>query len=253
MSEQHIPFARGFPTDWPIRPGNVLQLDWRAMTRNKIDLWIPEAVRSRSHGTLLMILHEEACYRFERIGNDSWRHTFEKPGVLRLEGITRPIVNGIEMSLTIANCSADAWQAVSAGVCVQFHAAPDFRDPERQRTFYIGGGTLRTLAQSRVSTSGDGVCLFYGAGSSPECPPADVSFIGIHSADGHYVAATWWEGAQGVGGNCHPATMCIHSNPGFGDIPAGAEVTRRGRLYLMPGTPEDAWQRYREDTLAGSR
>ena len=251
MEAKRVPFARGFPTDWPIRPGNQIQLDWRATTRNVIYLWMPENV-GRRNGKLLAILREEASYRFERIGEDRWRHVFEKPGVLRLEGLIEPIEDGIAMSLTLTNLSAEKWEEVGAGVCVQFHAAPDFRDPERGRTFYLSGGKLRTLEHSAITTSGDGACRFYGAGRSPECPPADASFIGIASVDGRHVAATWWEGAQGAGGNCHPATLCIHSNPGFGDIAAGVSVTRRGRLYLMPGTPADALARFRRDCAAVS-
>jgi len=246
-----VPFPRGFPSDWPVRPGNFIQLDWLAATRNHIHLWLPEGVSARGHGRLLMILREEADFRFERTGEDRWRHWFEKPGLLRLEGSVAPIEHGIEMGLALTNLSDEDWRDVTAGVCVQFHAAPDFYDPERRRTFYPSGGRLRTF-EGPCSEGEGGRARFFGSGrdaSSPH-PPADAGLIGIHSKDGRHVAATWWEGARHVGGNAHPATLCIHSDPVFGDIPAGASVSRRGRLYLMPGTPEDARERFQRDAGA---
>ena len=248
MNEQaeddRVPFRPGFPADYPIRPGNLIQLDWRATTRNVIQLWMPENMSSRSYGRLLMILHEDVDYRFDRTPEGWWRHSFEKPGVMRLTGVTRPIHDGVEMSLTIENLTDQDWEEVGAGVCVQFHSAPDFYDPERKRTFYVSGGELRTL-EGPYHVAGDGVCHFWGP---PKEAPADFSFVGIEAADGRHVLATWWEGARGIGGNCHQATLCIHSNPGFGNIPAGESRTRRGFLYMMPGGMADALARYRDDS-----
>lgn len=246
---KNVPFKPGFPEDYPIRPSNTLQLDWYASTRNMIDIWLPEGVGCAERGSLLMILHEEADFRFERQAKGSWRHEFEKPGLLRLVAVTRPIEDGIEMELAITNLSAEGWTDVSAGVCVQFHAAPDFLDPERRRTFYLVDGRLRPLSGPTFSDPYE-INRFFRTSkdpADPAYPAADVGFIAVEAADGKHTAALWWEGSKVVGGNAHPATACIHADPQFGDIKAGATATCKGRLYLMPGTADQARKRFERE------
>ena len=244
QADDRVPFRPGFPGDHRIRLANMIQFDWRATTRNIIHLWMPESVGSRSPGRLLTILREDVSFHYARTADGCLRQTYQKPGTLRLTGVTRPIRDGVEMSLTIENLTGEDWEGVGAGVCVRFHSAPDFYDPECRRTFYVSGGELRTL-EGPPRATGEGACLFWGP---PKDAPADFSFVGIEAADGRHVVATWWEGAHGIGGNCHPTTLCIHSNPGFDIIPAGESCARRGFLYMMPGAMADALARYRDDS-----
>ncbi len=238
-----VGFRPGFPGDYPVRPANLLQIDWFASTRNMINLWLPEAIGCRNLGTLLFILHEDVGFRFERTAEGHWRHTLVKPGCLSFEAVTKEIPSGLAMELAVTNLGGRDWESADAGICTQFHAAPDFYDPERRRTFYLSGGKMRMMTGPVNSTAED-ACRFYGPTRQDHYPPADAGFIGIASADGHHTAATWWEGAETVWGNAHPATLCIHSDPRFGDVPAGATIRRRGHLYLMDGSPEDALARF---------
>jgi len=245
MSSENKPFKRGYPDDLPIRPANLIQLDWHASTRNMINIWMPESVSSSSHGTLVMILREPVNYHFTRTGEDCWSYWFEKPGVLRLEGGLGAIEGGVAMALEVRNLSGQLWYDVSAGICVQLHAAPDFYDPNRERTFYLSGGRLRTMeGPCKETTAG----AFYGPRLFPDYPEADVGFMGIRSEDNRYVVASWWESASTVWGNAHRATLCIHTNPEYQDIAPGESKRRRGRLYLMAGTPEDALERFKADS-----
>ena len=226
----HFPFKPGYAEDLPVRPGNLLQLDWEASTRNMINIWLPEALSCAEQGLLLMILREEVDFRFEQTPEGHWRHSFAKPG-LNLEATLRPIAEGVEMELSITNAGPRDWVKVRAGICVQFHAAPDFLDPELERTFYLAGGKLRTPGAPMSAWA-----------------PADTGFVGIHSRDARHTVALWWEDAKGVGGNQHPATACLHADPAFGNIPAGSTITRKGCIYLMPGDPADALERFKKDS-----
>ena len=239
-----VPFVKGFPTDYPLRPCNQMQFDWWVVTRNILTIWMPEGIGAREPGRLLELLREDVSFVYDRTSEGWWRHGFTKPGVMRMEGVFEEIRDGVRLVLAIENLSDRDYRGVHATVCLRFPTAPDFYDLERERTFYVSGGQVRTFAEARLSGPENGACIFYGP--LPEYPP-DVSFIGIESKDGSHTAATWWQGAVGAGGNCHAATHCIHSNPGFGDIPSGRTVTREGRLYMMPGTREDAWARYQKD------
>ena len=242
MYSKDKPFKRGFPDDFPIRPANLVQLDWMASTRNMINMWLPETIACENHGMLLGILREEASYHFSQASDGSWTTSFEKLGVLTLEARITPVEEGVQLSLEIGNASRDVWEKVRACVCVQFHAAPDFYDPERKRTFYLSGGQLRTL-EGPYRDPG-----FYGPGQHPGYPQADASFIGINSEDGRHVVALWWQEGQQVFGNAHRATLCVHTDPAFQDIAPGESAIREGRLYLMQGTQEDALRRFRDDS-----
>ena len=152
------------------------------------------------------------------------------------------------MLLTFSNLTERDWAEVGAGVCVQMQGAPDFRDPDRSRTFYLTAEGLHSM-EGPVHESGGGMCLFFGSGRDGR-PVATAPFICVEAVDGKHALGTWWEGAEGCGGNCHPSTQCIHSNPTFGTIRASESVTRRGMLYLMPGTARDAYERFIGDWQA---
>lgn len=244
--QDRVPFVKGFPTDYPIRPSNQMQFDWWVATRNILTLWMPEGIAARE-GRLLQLLREDVSFIYDRTPEGWWRHTFTKPGVMKMKGIFEEIQDGVRLILTIENMSENDYNGVHATVCLRFPTAPDFYDLERARTFYMNDGKLRFLHEAQLSGPENGACIFY---KPLKNHPPDASFIGIASKDGSHVCATWWQGAAGVSGNCHPATHCIHSNPGFGDIPPGKKVVREGRIYMMPGGPEDAWKRFMSDQAA---
>lgn len=237
-----FPYRPGFPGDLPLRPSNQLQLDWFATTRNMIHLWLPEAIRC-DHGLLFFLLQSDICFQYKPVDGGGWQHMFRMPELLECAVTVHPVSEGIEMKLSLTNLSECRWCDVSAASCTQFHAAPDFYDPERRRTFYLSGGELQTL-QGPVKSSGEGACLFYGHQHLEDYPAPDSGLVVIESGDSRFVAALWWEGATTAWGNAHPATLCIHADPEFGEIAPGKTVTRTGRLYLMRGNREDALARF---------
>jgi len=45
---------------------------------------------------------------------------------------------------------------------------------------------------------------------------------------------------------------CIHSNAKLPAVPPGKVEVCRGRLYLMPGTPQSLWPEYRKGEVHGA-
>lgn len=235
-----VPFEPGFPTDWPVRPANSLQFDWLAHTRNFVHLWLPEGVSSDGDH-LLFILSEEVSFHFAHPTADEWVLTFKKPGVIALRGSCRNIRDGVALSLEVSNLSDRVWESVQGGVCVQLACAPDFVDLRLERTVVVADGRLVPASQP---ASRSGPTHHY----RPRTAPTE-NFIAVVSRPDGYVVAQWWEGApSGVGGNCHPSMACIHAPPAFGQLRPGQSAARSGRLYMMPGRSEDAYERFLTET-----
>lgn len=238
-----IPFTPGFPGDWPVRPANFLQLDWLAHTRNFIHIWLPEGVATDT-GQVLFILQEVVNYHFTRPEPGLWVQSYEKAGVIALRAECRAVPDGVALALEVSNRGERDWEQALAGICVQLAAAPDFADEALARTFAASSGRLVLMRQPEHRTQ---VTHFY-----QPLEDATENFIAVASKTPGYVVAQWWEGPPAsLGGNCHPSIACIHAQPTLGAVAAGDTVRREGRLYLMPGTVEDAYQRYRREHGAG--
>jgi len=239
-TQRPIPFERGYHEDWQIRPANYIQLDWLAHMRNFIHIWLPEGVTTSNVDKPIFILREEVDFHFFRESPDYWVHTFEKPGVISLRSECLAIPDGVALALELTNLSPDDWEDVQGGVCVQLIAAPDFADCALERTFGVTDGRRIPPVQPDRSTPWSH--HFRMRESSND------NFIAVASREPGYVVAQWWEGEPvNIGGNSDPSIACIHCQPGFGRIASGATKRREGRLYLMPGTIEDAYQRYRDE------
>ena len=175
------------------------------------------------------------------VGGEYGSHDFDASAVMRI-AVCFPDVYEIGMSNRALKIMYNLFESVDGIACERvFAAAPDLADLALDRTFTVTDGQLTPMAQP---DSRNGITSHYGpAGEATE------NLIIVASKRPGYVAAQWWEGAPtSVGGNCHPSIACIHAPPSFGTLEPGHSATRRGRLYLMPGTPEDAYQRYRNDT-----
>ncbi|MAE59895.1 MAG: hypothetical protein CMJ49_00910 [Planctomycetaceae bacterium] len=231
-------FERGFPTDWRIRPANFVQFDWCAHTRNMVHLWLPEGVMTADERPLF-ILSEEADFAFKRVGDEHWVHTFTKPDTLGLHAEYCAIPDGVSISLEVTNLTDRTWPNVTAGVCAQLAAAPDFVDLALERTFAVSEGELVPMAQPVR----EGLVHHYGSSAT-----ATENFIAVNSRKSGFVVAKWWEGEPvGVAGNCHGSIACIHAPPGYGALEPGKSAKRTGGLYFMPGDVEDALRRYRAE------
>ena len=148
------------------------------------------------------------------------------------------------MELTVGGPSV----SIRAMVCAQFHAAPDFYDPERTRTYHVSGGEMRAMAGPTTPPC-DSISRFYGHGWLPEhYPEDDAGFIAIQSASTKYTVGLWWEQAGPVWGNAHLSTLCIHADPHYGRLEPRVSRERRGKLYLMAGGPSAALARFHQES-----
>ena len=138
--------------------------------------------------------------------------------------------------------------------CAVGYEAPSVGDVTLQRTYIFDGERLRTLAEM----SGGAKCEMYkvaGAGGFlpvihrdfPAGPvEAKASCVIVESADKTHAVALGFERSYVIFSN--PPNMCFHADPYFGPITKKEEVrTVRGMMYLMAGTAEDAFERYRAD------
>lgn len=227
-------FARGHPVDIPIRQSHLVELDWMADQRNIVRTWVPENVVCVRQGIIVMVIREDVDPRWHRSEDGALCSVLNLPGRCRIEAALRSIRDGVDLTLTLTNLGEAAWQDTWAAVCTQFVAAPDFADFGRERTFIWRRGEQVLCGKGHFTEA-----------AGPD--GADPGFMAALSRSGRYVAATGWDRVKSVGGNDQDSISCIHSNPSFGDVASGEAVTRRGRIYMMPGTPEDALARYRED------
>ena len=138
--------------------------------------------------------------------------------------------------------------------CVVGYEAPSVGDATLERTYLFDGERLRTLAEM----SGGAKCEMYkvaGAGGFlpavnqdyPRGPvEAKASCVIVESADKRHAVALGFERSYVIFSN--PSNMCFHADPCFGPITGKREArTVRGMIYLMAGTANEAFERYRED------
>ena len=184
-------------------------------------------------------MNEDVDYHFATLSKGVWKNTFEKAGVIRIQGTCGEIRDGISMTLDLTNLSQHGYASVRANVCVQLAGAPDFTDVALERTFYAEDDQLKRFHAPAMDAQA--LTAGYGSGQTVE------NFIVVASRDAGFTIAPWWQGAASAGGNRHPSFACIHAPPVFGVIEPGQTVSRQGRLYLMPGHPEDAFHRFLSD------
>jgi hypothetical protein len=75
----------------------------------------------------------------------------------------------------------------------------------------------------------------------------DTPFIALASRDHRSTVALAFERAAWASANVGDDRACFHLFPAFGRINPGQSSTLRGRLYLMRGTPDDAFERFHGD------
>jgi len=227
-------FPRGHPKDLPICQSHLLELDWMADDRNTIRRWVPENITCANFGIILFVIREDVDLRWHRSADGVLGYVLNLPGRCRVEVTMASIHDGVELTLSVSNLGEVTWRDTVACACTQLVAAPDFVDFARERTFYWRGGEKVLPGKGHFSKA-----------VGPD--DADPGFIATVSCSGRHVVGTGWETVHSLGGNDSRMISCIHSNPAFGDVAPGERVTRRGRIYLMCGTAEDALARYRHD------
>ncbi|NQU11225.1 hypothetical protein HQ590_10570 [bacterium] len=225
---------RGFPDDLPVRPAHMFELDWFVTQRNQIHIWAPEGVTV--NGRLLwFLLREPPAMQWTAVGTEGWESRFEVRDRCRVAARELPRDDGIDLELEATNLGPETWQETQLTVCVQLAAAPDFRDPELERTYYHTAPGWRKFDPRRVHRSAPGRCHFYGTDHEPPETRGGRPEIRVASVGGQWHLAHWFREAAGVFGNCQPGFCCVHANPVVGTVPPGATGAARGWLRIRRG------------------
>ena len=178
------------------------------------------------------------------------------PGRLSLTAGIRGDDSGYSLELAIGNLTGHTWQRVHAAACMQLTAAASYLDLPRERTRCIVNGELVSLAEMETIGGKPQYLFAIIAGhvsqarhGDPTRPSAkwchtiehpDDGFVCVTSVDGTRTLWTGWEDIQFLQSNATPSYGCIHANPYFGDIGAGEQVVRRGRVAVVEGGPAAA-------------
>ena len=222
---------RGFPQDLPVRPAHALQLDWRVTQRNLIPIWLPEGV-SADGRWVWFLLREPPPLHWTVGGEAECEGRFELNDRCRVVARTAPRDDGIDLHLQVTNLTPAAWSTVRLTVCVQLAAAPDFRDPGLERTWYHTRGGWRKFDPQKTNRSYPGGCHFYGTDYQPDKSDVDRFEIRVASPCGRWFFSHCFPQATAVAGNCHESFCCVHSDPVFGPVAPGATGEARGWIRV---------------------
>jgi len=159
----------------------------------------------------------------------------------------------VDIRLSLRNDLASSMGPIDWHFCVIGFECPSLANPELERTFLFDGQQLRTL---RSMTGSNRTDMYIIAGTDDFIPEvhlpfatgpveAQASVVIVQDCSGSYCAALGFDHAYNIFSN--HGNRCFHADPYFATVAPGEEVWRHGRLYLMQGTAEDAFQRYRND------
>jgi hypothetical protein len=198
--------------------------------------------------------------KWRRTGTYAWLTTYTKIGVGKYSIWMEPHGDEIEMRWLVQNLSQEEWQYVGATADFFFDQAPDFADPNLDRTYLRIGGKWVALKATDHSDGGWFTQWYVPKGYRPtklmgvkphqkqsfglSLDEPDNGLVAVVSKDGRMVIGQAFSKVQYV---CANPPHCVHPAAHFGDIPAGKGVSARGKFYFVLGSLDDLWQRYRRD------
>ncbi|MFC1735020.1 hypothetical protein ACFL1X_02820 [Candidatus Hydrogenedentota bacterium] len=193
----------------------------------------------------------------EKTGAVSYRAELEN-GVVFGGSVTPEDGGTVACELFLENGSSVDLGNLITQLCLKFDKAPEFADPELERTFVHSGGKLIRVNECRPhpSTQAPPPWPVYAVeGREPLVPgkhrwyvPAEVcdaSFISTEAFDGGRHVAIAWENTWKVMSNTQGP--CTHTDPVFPPCPSGETVRVRGRVYFFEGSLEDLYKRCEAD------
>ena len=174
----------------------------------------------------------------------------------RFTPVLRAKADYIDINLSVRNDLAGSMGPINWAFCVISLESQTLRNPEHERTFIFDGDRLRSFLEIN---GGAGIYLCQVAGGIRYTPDvhktlpqstveAQESVVILEGRSGRHTAALGFDQSYksfGCIGN-----MCFHMDPSFGTLSAGEEKRMHGRLYLIEGNADDAFQRYLRDFRA---
>lgn len=159
----------------------------------------------------------------------------------------------VDILLSVRNDTPRPMGPIDWHFCVVGYDCPSLADPELVRTYIYDGQRLRTLRELTGSNRTD---MYVVAGADDFIPEIHLTFpkgpieaqapvVIVEDVVGQHAAALGFDRSYNIFSNY--GNRCFHADPYFATLAPGEERWRRGRLYLMEGSAEDAFRRYQRD------
>jgi len=164
--------------------------------------------------------------------------------------------DGLAMAFSVRNATPEAWPVAEAFMCYKHRGAPDFWDPELERTYMECAGQPAVLRDWLIQQRGAdafrrknhlhrlgcgetfdrygrvGLRIAPQHGWDSHRDATSGGWMAIVSRDGRWVSGIAWEGTQMLAQNA-PDYGCIHAGIALGTgIQPGQTVERKGILFL---------------------
>lgn len=231
-------------------------------------LWLPEIVEIGDRGEMFPFAdNRDHPIVWNQDSEAVLSYDLNLPDLLALSVRIRAETSGFALEMEIGNLTAEDWREVQACVCLQLTLAVSFLDLGWERTFCVMENDLVRLSEIEKVGKGKPWFLFamlpghqaplrhrdphrenakwLFSETSPDC-----GFICVTAVDGSRTVWMGWEEVQYLQSNVMPSYGCIHANPFFGDIGAGARARRRGRVGVVEGGAESARDAYMKEFAA---
>ena len=159
----------------------------------------------------------------------------------------------VDIHLTLQNLTDKPLGPIDWAFCPISLECPSLRDPDHQRTFIYDGSQLRALADLDDISHFNIYAVAGAHGFRPEVHKtlhpgsieAQASVIILEGPHAQHSAALGFPQSNDCFG-CR-GNMCFHADPYFGTLDPHQQKTIPGRLYLIPGNAQQAFQRYQND------
>jgi len=199
----------------------------------------------------------EATYKVQCLG-------VPKTHPLEIETILQAFDDFIDVKVNMRNLGDTMLKDVWGDVCLQFRFAPEFMDEEGERCLLLIKGKFQPANETRRTLDPEawspivqayrveGKEADYPKGIVPGLAKWSVSedkvsagLIAMERKDRNFTVGLTWEEVLAVAHNPGSSHKCIHSDPGFGNIPPIGLSQRRGRIYLLAGNSNQLLRRYK--------
>lgn len=197
---------------------------------------------------------------------DVWGYTWPYEGGVTVQLRVQPEGDSLRLTYTLTNTGRDVLDAVQLHTCVTTTEAPGFFPAPRpvdgqtrwaelyDRLYLWSGGRAFTFAESRLAKHEAHLSLMR-QGATPidwawwvNGPETfDLPLIALTHREGGLTVALAFEQAVWASANVGDDRACFHLFPWFGSIEPGRSATVHGRLDVLVGGPQMAWQRFKED------
>ncbi len=197
---------------------------------------------------------------------DTWSYTWSYAAGVEVQVAVQPDGDSLKLTYTVKNTGTNALAAVQLHTCIPTTEAPGFCPPPTvqagkanwmelyQRLRVWSGGQPLRFSDTSLGRSEVHLALMRRRAApvkwgwwvnGPET--FDRPLIALTSRDEGTTVALAFEQAVWASSNVGDNRACFHLFPWFGRIEPGQSVTVHGRLYVLAGGPQGAFDRAQKD------